>query len=103
MTTDAQNWQGKAVVAAQERQPWAQRSNLRCLIKRARGFLDADNGGNLGQPGDGLRLDVRASPARDVVNDNRQVTDLGQCIEVSIVAFLGWLVVIRAHNQRGVR
>ena len=99
---DGQHRQGQAVVAREDRQSRSAISELADLVERAGRLLDRDDRPELGQPLDRLGLDVPPGPARDVVEDERQVDALGDRGEVAVQPFLGGPVVIGGDEQGAV-
>ena len=98
---DRHQRQRQAVVAAEDGQVGGG-DDLRGLVHRAGGLLDHGDVGQLGHADDGLRLDVLAGAAGDVVDADGDVDRLGQDLEVLIEAFLGRLVVVGGDDQGGV-
>ena len=81
-----------------------QRHQFDDLADVAAGFLDADNAGDLfDDPGRGLRLDVAAGAAGNIVHDDRDIGAFSDCLVMGIEAVLGALVVIGSHDQQSVR
>ena len=65
-------------------------------------FLDGDDVGEPGEPGDGVRLHVAGGPPGHVVEDLRDVDGLRDELEVPVQALLGGLVVVGRHQQAAV-
>ncbi|MNM91872.1 hypothetical protein D3C81_1041830 [compost metagenome] len=72
-------------------------------LQVASGFLDADDVLHLGQTLDGLRQHVAGGTAGHVVEDLRDRHGFGDMAEMLVQAFLGRLVVVRGHQQAGIR
>src|SRR6476646_1488658 len=65
-------------------------------------LLDGPDAGDLGELDDRLRLDVDHHPARDVVDDDRPVADLGDRAEVLDDPTGGGLVVVGSDDEEPV-
>ena len=98
---DRHQRQRQRIVAAQDlevrRHAAADLAHLRHVAGR---FLDADDVGDRGEPGQRSRLDVAAGAARHVVDDDRQRGPRGNRPVVLEQAFLRRLVVVGRHRQQ---
>jgi hypothetical protein len=94
--------QRQVVVARQHRELRAAgEDDLRHLVERARGLLDADDAGTvLHQADEGIGLHVDGGPAGDVVDEDRDVHGLRDGAEVAVEPLLGRLVVVRVDHER---
>ena len=68
----------------------------------ARGFFDTDDTGHLAQAHHGRVKHVCHAAAGHVVENHGQVDSFGNRLEVLVLAFLRWLVVVRNHLQLAV-
>ena len=68
----------------------------------ARGFFDANDTGHLAQAHHGRVQHVCHAAAGHVVENHGQVDSFGNRLEVLVLAFLRWLVVVRNHLQLAV-
>ena len=96
--SDGQHGKRQAVVSRENRQI-RPNEQLADLVERAGGFLDGDDGPDLGQALDRLWLDVTASPAGNIVEHKRDVDALRDCREMAEHAFLVRTIVVRRDQQ----
>src|SRR5260221_1621935 len=73
------------------------------LSDAARGFLDADDVGDLRKAQDGGRFDVDAGAALNAIENDGQVDGGRDGFEVLEEAFLGGLVVVRSDGKNSIR
>ena len=95
--------QGPGVVAGEDRdvaRPVA--ADPGDLLEVAAGLLDRDDPRMLGEPQERVRVDVRAGPARHVVDDDRQVALVGDGPVVGLEHPAVGPVVVRRDDERGV-
>ena len=95
--------QGPGVVAGQDRdvaRPVA--ADPGDLLEVAAGLLDRDDPRVLGESQERVRIDVRAGPRRDVVDDDRQVALVGDGPEVRVEHPAVGPVVVGGDDERGV-